>query len=203
METPCCFMDLYKIHTVPCVRGRDLVGVQDVLGSCHIRTYVHKKTSIVMNFRAHTRNRANCPGKHTFCDSSQHHWEDGFTHTEEDDGPHGARNMHICAVGCESMLYQHFCASKSWFPTFYSATQTSWHATYCISSFDDDWETSCRAVCCISTFCKFSHSVNLEIHKKRTKSHTHSSHSQTSRLLTSSLSLGVPVPRPTQCLWGV
>ncbi len=32
------------------------------------------------------------------------------------------------------------------------------------------------------------------------KSHTHPSHSQTSRLLTSSLSLGVPVPRPTQCL---
>jgi hypothetical protein len=32
------------------------------------------------------------------------------------------------------------------------------------------------------------------------KSHTHPSHSQTSRLLTSSLSLGVSVPRPTQCL---
>jgi hypothetical protein len=32
------------------------------------------------------------------------------------------------------------------------------------------------------------------------KSHTHPSHSQTSRLLTSSLSLGVPVPRPTQCV---
>jgi hypothetical protein len=32
------------------------------------------------------------------------------------------------------------------------------------------------------------------------KSHTHPSHSQTSRFLTSSLSLGVPVPRPTQCL---
>ncbi len=32
------------------------------------------------------------------------------------------------------------------------------------------------------------------------KSHTHPSHSQTSRLLTSSLSLGVPVPRPNQCL---
>jgi hypothetical protein len=30
------------------------------------------------------------------------------------------------------------------------------------------------------------------------KSHTHPSHSQTSRLLTSSLSLGLPVPRPTQ-----
>jgi hypothetical protein len=30
--------------------------------------------------------------------------------------------------------------------------------------------------------------------------HTHSSHSQTSRLLTSSLSLGVPVPRGTQCM---
>ncbi len=35
------------------------------------------------------------------------------------------------------------------------------------------------------------------------KSHTHPSHSQTSRLLTSSLSLGVPVPRSTQCMWGV
>ncbi len=32
------------------------------------------------------------------------------------------------------------------------------------------------------------------------KSHTHPSHSQTSRLLTSSLSLGVPVPRSTQCV---
>ncbi len=34
------------------------------------------------------------------------------------------------------------------------------------------------------------------------KSHTHLSHSQTSRLLTSSLSSGVPVPRPTQCVRG-
>jgi hypothetical protein len=32
------------------------------------------------------------------------------------------------------------------------------------------------------------------------KSHTHPSHSQTSRLLTSSLSLGIPVPRSTQCM---
>ncbi len=31
------------------------------------------------------------------------------------------------------------------------------------------------------------------------KTHTHPSHLQTSRLLTSSLSLGVPVPRGTQC----
>ena len=33
--------------------------------------------------------------------------------------------------------------------------------------------------------------------------HTHPLHSQTSRLLTSSLSLGVPVPRVTQCMRGV
>ncbi len=32
------------------------------------------------------------------------------------------------------------------------------------------------------------------------QTHTHPSHSQTSRLLTSSLSLGVPVPRTTQCM---
>jgi hypothetical protein len=35
------------------------------------------------------------------------------------------------------------------------------------------------------------------------KLHTHPSHSQTSRLLTSSLSLGIPVPRATQCRRGM
>jgi hypothetical protein len=35
------------------------------------------------------------------------------------------------------------------------------------------------------------------------KSHTHPSHSQTYRLLISSLSLGVPVPRTTQCIRGM
>ncbi len=46
--------------------------------------------------------------------------------------------------------------------------------------------------------------INLHIDGSpiASKSFTHPSHSQTSRLLTSSLSLGVPVPRPTQCLRG-
>jgi hypothetical protein len=35
------------------------------------------------------------------------------------------------------------------------------------------------------------------------RSHTHPSHFQTSRLLTSFLSLGVPVPRTNQCMWDV
>jgi hypothetical protein len=42
--------------------------------------------------------------------------------------------------------------------------------------------------------------INLDGAPIASKSHTHPSHSQTSRLLTSSLSLGVPVPRPTQCV---
>ncbi len=44
--------------------------------------------------------------------------------------------------------------------------------------------------------------INLNLNGEPivSKSHTHPSHSQTTRLLTSSLSLGVPVPRPTQCL---
>jgi hypothetical protein len=41
--------------------------------------------------------------------------------------------------------------------------------------------------------------LNLDGAPIASKSHTQPSHSQTSRLLTSSLSLGVPVPRPTQC----
>ena len=44
--------------------------------------------------------------------------------------------------------------------------------------------------------------LNLDGAPITSKSHTHPSHSQTSRLLTSSLSLGVPVPRPTQCIRG-
>jgi hypothetical protein len=45
--------------------------------------------------------------------------------------------------------------------------------------------------------------LNLDGAPIASKSHTHPSHLQNSRLLTSSLSLGVPVPRPTQCLRGV
>jgi hypothetical protein len=44
--------------------------------------------------------------------------------------------------------------------------------------------------------------LNIDGAPIASKSHTHPSHSQTSRLLTSSLSLGVPVPRPTQCMRG-
>jgi hypothetical protein len=42
--------------------------------------------------------------------------------------------------------------------------------------------------------------LNLDGVPITSKSHTHPSHSQTSRLLTSSLSLGVPVPRGTHCM---
>jgi hypothetical protein len=42
--------------------------------------------------------------------------------------------------------------------------------------------------------------LNIDGTPITSKSHTHPPYSQTSRLLTSSLSLGVPVPRPTQCL---
>jgi hypothetical protein len=42
--------------------------------------------------------------------------------------------------------------------------------------------------------------LNLDGVPITSNSHTHPSHSQTFRLLTSSLSLGVPAPRPTQCM---
>ena len=45
--------------------------------------------------------------------------------------------------------------------------------------------------------------LNLDGTPITSQSYTHPSHSQTSRLLTSSLSLGVPVPRTTQCIRGV
>jgi hypothetical protein len=45
--------------------------------------------------------------------------------------------------------------------------------------------------------------LNIDGAPKVSQTHTHPSHSQTSRLLTSSLSLGVPVLRATQCMRGV
>jgi hypothetical protein len=45
--------------------------------------------------------------------------------------------------------------------------------------------------------------LNLDGAPIDSNSHTHPSHSQSSRLLTSALSLGVPVPRPTQCMGDV
>ena len=68
-----------------------------------------------MNLRVNTRNRAKYPNEHTFYVSSHHHWKNGFTHTKEDDRSHGARNMNVCEVDSESMVYQHFCSSKSSF----------------------------------------------------------------------------------------
>jgi len=45
--------------------------------------------------------------------------------------------------------------------------------------------------------------LNIDGAPVASKSHTHPSHSQNSRPLTSSLSVGVPVPRATQCVRGV
>ena len=42
--------------------------------------------------------------------------------------------------------------------------------------------------------------LNIDGTPINSRTHTHPAHSQTSRLLTSSLSFGVPVPRPTQCI---
>ena len=42
--------------------------------------------------------------------------------------------------------------------------------------------------------------LNVDGSPTSSRSHTHPTHSQTSRLLTSSLSLGIPVPHGTQCI---
>ncbi len=44
--------------------------------------------------------------------------------------------------------------------------------------------------------------LNIDGPPIASRSHTHPSHSQTSRLLSSSLSLGIPFPRSTQCVRG-
>ena len=44
--------------------------------------------------------------------------------------------------------------------------------------------------------------INIDGTPIISRTHTHPSHSQTSHLLSSSLSLGIPVPRATQCMRG-
>jgi len=67
--------------------------------------------------------------------------------------------------------------------------------------------SSCEELCVVFLSCQdISGFTQINNNKKipwKTKTHSHPSHSQTSRLRTSSLSLGVPVPRGTQCTWDV
>jgi hypothetical protein len=69
-----------------------------------------------------------------------------------------------------------------------------------LASFDQQLKN--RVVLTLAKAAAIRITLNLDGATIISKSHTHPSHSQTSRLLTSSLSLGVPVPRPTQCMRG-
>jgi hypothetical protein len=68
------------------------------------------------------------------------------------------------------------------------------------STFSSMLKSKCGNILAKAVALRFN--LNLDGAPIPSKSHTHPSHSQTSRLLTSSLSLGVPVPRPTQCMRG-
>ncbi len=67
------------------------------------------------------------------------------------------------------------------------------HATF-------DQQLKSRVVLALAQEAALGITFNLDGAPITSKSHTHPSHSQTSRLLTSSLSLGVPIPRATQCI---
>ena len=76
--------------------------------------------------------------------------------------------------------------------------------TCLIISINDTSTGDLPLIITISDTCKnqpkrldFDSTINLSSLIVSLESHTHPSHSQTSRLLTSSLSLGVPGPRPT------
>ncbi len=76
----------------------------------------------------------------------------------------------------------------------------TWRSWY--KNFWEKWKNVERRKLRVDTFPVICCNLNLDGVPIASKSHTHPSHSQTSRLITSSLSLGVPVPRPTQCMRG-
>jgi hypothetical protein len=64
------------------------------------------------------------------------------------------------------------------------------------AAFSNQFKSKCGLLLSKTTTLRIN--LNLDGTSIASNSHTHPSHSQTSRLLTSSLSLGVPTPRPTQ-----
>jgi hypothetical protein len=67
---PSYFLDV-SIQHYPHVHreGRNWLVDQDLIGVCHMHTYVHKKIPRHMKLRAHTRNTTNSSGKIAFSDS--------------------------------------------------------------------------------------------------------------------------------------
>lgn len=86
--------------------GRNWLVAQDLIGACHMHTFVHKKIPRHMKLRAHTRDTANSPGKSAFSGSLQRKRDASFAHCQGHNGWRLACKMHVYAGGSDHMLYQ-------------------------------------------------------------------------------------------------
>ena len=68
-------------HCVSCARteGPNSLVDQDLIGVCHMHTYVHRKIHRHLNSHVHTRNTVNSSDKIAFSDSLRHQWVGCFT----------------------------------------------------------------------------------------------------------------------------
>ena len=99
----CPILLLGRPHPTPAHvdrEGHNSLVDQDLIGVCHIHTYVHRKIHRHINSRAHTRNTVNSPDKIAFSDSFRHQRVGCI-------GWWFACIMHVCAGGSDQMLYQH------------------------------------------------------------------------------------------------
>jgi hypothetical protein len=87
-------------------RHRNWLVAQDLIGTCHIHTCVHKKIPRHMKLRAHTRDTVNSPGKSTFSGSLQRKRDASFAHCQDHNGWRLVCRMHVYARGSDHMLYQ-------------------------------------------------------------------------------------------------
>jgi hypothetical protein len=99
-----------------------------------------------------------------------------------------------------------FCALLSYNKQFFAASgvqlaqQNCGLFHFCRSAFTASLKAKVNSTLSKTTVLRII--LNIDGEPITSKTHTHPSHSETSRLLTSSLSLGVPVPRSTQCIRG-
>jgi hypothetical protein len=87
--------------------GHKWLVVQDLIGVCHMHTYVHKKIPRHMNFRSHTRNTAKSSDEIAFSGSLQRQWDGTFAHCEVHNGWWLPCRVYVYVGSSDQMLYQH------------------------------------------------------------------------------------------------
>ena len=92
---------------------RNLITSQEHIGIGHMQTYANKKTCRHMNLRVHNT-RSQITRQELVFGLVDRQWDGSFVHCEGHNGLGCVRNMKVCALGSDSMLWEHNLFFNSW-----------------------------------------------------------------------------------------